>query len=164
MAATPNLILKELLEDFGTAMLVTRNAEDELRARPMAIAEVEADGTLWFATDRHAGKIQELAADSRVVLTMQSSLKFISLSGTASTVEDRAKIKRLWKSIWSVWFPGGEDDPNLLLLRVTGHEGEYWDNSGISGLKYLIAAGKALLQGTQPDIENDPKIHGKVIL
>jgi hypothetical protein len=42
--------------------------------------------------------------------------------------------------------------------------GEYWDNSGTSGVKYLVEAGKALRTGTRPDVDRDPKVHGKVEL
>ncbi|MBA3480646.1 MAG: hypothetical protein H0T51_02420 [Pirellulales bacterium] len=42
--------------------------------------------------------------------------------------------------------------------------GEYWDNSGLSGVKYFIEAGKAYLSGTKPDVAGDPRIHGKVNL
>lgn len=61
-------------------------------------------------------------------------------------------------------FPGGKDDPSIVLLRVDVTAGEYWDNSGTSGLKYLIEAGKALVTGDRPDLGNDPKVHGKVNL
>ncbi|WP_422930242.1 pyridoxamine 5'-phosphate oxidase family protein [Singulisphaera sp. PoT] len=162
--ATTENKLQELLEDFSDAMLGTRSLEGQLRARPMALAEVEDDGTLWFITDRHSGKVDELASDNHVVVTMQSRSKFVSLSGKASPVEDRDRVERLWKVEWKVWFPGGKDDPNILLLRVDGERGEYWDNSGTKGIKYLIEAGKALATGTRPHVEGDPKIHGKVDL
>jgi hypothetical protein len=84
--------------------------------------------------------------------------------GKATPVDDRARIAKLWKVEYKVWFPGGQDDPEIVLLRVDGAIGEYWDNSGTSGLKYLVEAGKALLSGTRPDADNDPKIHGKVDL
>lgn len=61
-----------------------------------------------------------------------------------------------------MWFPGGKDDLNLVLLRVNGTAGEYWDNSGTSGLKYLIEAGSALITGSRPDVGEDPEVHGKV--
>ena len=164
MATSPELKLNELLNDFAVAMLVTRTPEGSLRGRPMALADVESDGTLWFASDRHSGKIDELESDGHVAVTMQSSSKFVSLTGTATTVDDRAKVASLWKTAWSVWFPGGKDDPNLVLLKVDGDAGEYWDNSGTSGVKYLIQAGKALITGNRPDVDDDPKIHGKVEL
>lgn len=164
MTTSPDTKLRELLEEFGVAMLVTRTADGSLRGRPMALAEVEPGGTLWFATDRHSGKVDELARDGHVVVTMQSRTKFVSLSGMAAAVDDRERISRLWEAEWKVWFPGGKDDPNIVLLRVDGSAGEYWDNSGTSGLKYLIEAGKALLTGSRPDVEGDPKVHGKVDL
>lgn len=162
MATNPEIKLRELVDEFGVAMLVTRASGGQLRARPMALAEAPPDGTLWFATGRNTGKVDELAQDDRVVVTMQSTTKFVSLSGTAATVEDREKISRLWKAEWKVWFPGGKDDPDLVLLRVDVRSGEYWDNSGTGGLKYLIEAGRALVTGTRPDVGDDPKVHGKV--
>jgi general stress protein 26 len=163
MPTTPEKF-RALLEEFGLAMLVTRTPAGTLRARPMALAEAEADGTVWFATDRHSGKVEDLAQDSHAAVTMQSSTKFVSLSGTASIVDDRERVRRLWKAQWKVWFPGGQDDPNLVLLKLAGSTGEYWDNSGTAGLKYLVEAGKALLTGTKPDVGGDPKVHGKVDL
>jgi general stress protein 26 len=164
MSTAPEVKLRELLQEFGVGMLVTRTPQGQLRGRPMALAEVEADGSLWFATDRHSGKVDELAADPHAVVTMQAGAKYVSLSGTARPVDDRERVRRLWKAEWKVWFPGGADDPNLLLLKVDGRAGEYWDNSGVGGVKYLIEAGKALLSGSRPEVGDDPKVHGKVAL
>jgi general stress protein 26 len=67
MATSPDRKLHDLLEDIGVAMLVTRTPEGQLRGRPMALAEVEPDGTLWFITGKHSAKVDELAADSHAV-------------------------------------------------------------------------------------------------
>ena len=157
--------LRELLSDFDSAMLVTRTASGELRSRPMAVADVEPDGCLWFVTERHSGKLEEIALDDHVNVAMQSRWKFVSISGRAVAVDDARKVADVWNEAWRVWFPGGKDDPSLVLLKVQGDEGEYWDNSGVSGIKYLIAAGKAYLSGTKPrEVEGDPKVHGKVAM
>ena len=161
---TPEVKMRELLEEFGIAMLITRTQDGQLRGRPMAVAEVQPDGTLWFLTDRHSGKVYELEQDSHVAVTMQSRARFASLSGTISPVEDGDKVSQLWKLEWNVWFPGGKNDPSLLLLRFEGKEGEYWDNSGISGVRYLIEMGKGLLTRSRPDVDSDPKLHAKVKL
>jgi general stress protein 26 len=164
MTTTSDDKLQELLKDFSIAMLVTRTTEGRLRSRPMAVADVQPDGTLWLLTDRNSGKLDEIAADQHVNVSAQSSSKFLSFSGIASGVDDRKKVAELWKESWRVWFPGGKDDPSLILVKIRGEMGEYWDNSGTSGIKYLIEAGKAYLCGTRPHLENDPKIHGKVAL
>lgn len=156
--------LHELLEGFDAAMLVTSTPEGRLRSRPMALADVDPDGTLWFLTQRGSPKMAEIARDEQVNVAMQSTLKFVSITGTATPIVDRQKIDELWNEAWKTWFPGGKDDPKLVLLRVDPESGEYWDNSGSSGIKYLIEAGKAYLSGTRPDVEHDAKIHGKVEL
>lgn len=164
MSTTECNKLHELLHDFDTAMLVTRSEQGELRSRPMALADIDGDGVLWFITQRMSGKVEEIADDSRVNVAMQSKTRFVSISGRATVVESREKIAELWNEAWKIWFPEGQDDPTLILLRVAGDSGEYWDNSGTSGVKYLIEAGKAYLTGTKPDVADDPKIHGRVRL
>lgn len=144
-------------------MLVTRSTAGELRARPMAVAQVEADNDLWFVTGTGSGKMDEIAADPHVCVTFQSSSQFLSLSGQATLVRDRQKIDQLWNEAWKVWFPEGKQDPSLALLRVEAHEGEYWDRSGVEGLKYLFQAGKAYLQGTRPETDQQQQ-HRKVDL
>lgn len=153
----------ELLVGFDNAMLVTRSTAGELRARPMAIAQVEADNDLWFVTGMDSGKIDEIAGDAHVCVTFQSGSQFASLSGRASVVRDAKKIDQLWNEAWKVWFPEGKSDPSLVLLRVEGQEGEYWDRSGVRGLKYLFQAGKGYLQGTRPEIDQQQQ-HRKIDL
>jgi general stress protein 26 len=156
--------LHDLLADFDTAMLVTRTPEGQLRSRPMAVAAVEPDGALWFMTQRDSAKVTEIEHYHEVNVAFQSKLKFVSISGSGYVVEDRQKVDELWNEAWKHWFPGGKDDPQLMLVCVDGATGEYWDNSGASGIKYLIEAGKAYLSGTRPNVERDPAIHAKVNL
>ncbi len=54
MPTLPDTKLHELLDDFGAAILATRTDDGQLRARPMALAEVESDGTMWRLTDRQS--------------------------------------------------------------------------------------------------------------
>ena len=151
--------LIDLVHDFDTAMLVT-NTDAGLHSRPMAIAEATDEGDLWFVTDRHSGKIADLILDRDVAITMQGGNKFVALSGECRVVDDRTKVNELWQESWKVWFPKGADDPAITLLKVESKHGEYWDNSGVEGLKYLIKAGKAYLQGERA--ETDKAINASV--
>ncbi len=71
-------------------------------------------------------------------------------------------IDRLWSEPWRVWFPDGKDDPNLVLLKVEPTGGEYWDNSGLEGMKYVFEGLKAVLKGERP--ETDATQHAKVAM
>ena len=152
--------LYELIKTFKTAMLVTASREGTMRARPMAVAEMKPDADAYFATAIDSPKIDEIEANSRVLVTFQSSTQFAMIEGRASVVRDRAFIERLWQSDWKVWFPKGKDDPSLCILKVTGVSAEYWDNSGFKGLKYVFEGLKAVLQGRKP--ETDAGQHAKV--
>lgn len=154
--------LIDLIKDFENAMLVTRSHDGTLVARPMAVADATESGDLWFVTDRHSGKITDLTVDADVAVTMQSDRKFVTLSGKCRVVDDPSKIESLWKEVWKVWFPEGKTDPSLVLLKVETTHGEYWDNSGMAGLKYLITAGKAYLQGERPSV--DESVNASVTL
>ena len=147
--------LMDMMDNFDTAMLVTHHPTHGLDARPMAIAGLEEDGSLWFATKKHSGKMIDIKADSHAAVTLQGGQRFISMSGTIRVVEDRARIEELWQESWKVWFPGGKSDPSLTLLHLLPSHGEYWDNSGFQGVKYLVKAGKAYVQGDTPDTSRD---------
>jgi general stress protein 26 len=143
-------------------MLVSHESDIGLHARPMAIAELKPDTEAYFATDRRSPKIAEISRDPNVLLTFQNASEYASLSGRAFVVTDRSTIERLWSNAWRVWFPGGKDDPNLVLLKVEPISGEYWDNSGIEGLKYVFEGLKAVLKGERP--ETDRTQHAKVAM
>lgn len=161
-AESQEQMLHDLLEDFDTAMLVTHAPSGALHSRPMAVAKVDPDGDLWFVTDRSSGKMDDIHADAQVNVSMQGGGKFVSLSGQAQVVEDRAKVEEVWNEHMRVWFSAGKDDPRLVLLRVDAREGEFWDNSGLNAIKYLFKAGRAYLRGDRPT--NDRTEHGKVKL
>jgi general stress protein 26 len=155
--------LTTLLSHFDAAMLVTRSA-DGMRARPLSIARSQDDGALYFSTAIDSPKVQELEADPHVNVVMQDRRRFVSLSGTAKVVRDRALIAQLWRSSWKVWFPKGKDDPSLCLLRIDPTEAAYWDMSGSAGVRYLFGMAKAYVTGKRPPSDEDQRHTARVKL
>jgi len=155
--------LRELLESFDTAMLITKHGAsgEGDHARPMAIAEIEGASTIWFVTSTASPKAKELVADCRVAITCQSDKKYLAMSGVATLVTDRAKIAQLWKESWKVWFPDGKDAPDIGLVRVTVHDAEFWDNAGMKGVRYVFEAVRAYIAGekVKDSVEGQ---HGRV--
>jgi general stress protein 26 len=154
--------LYDLIKDFNTAMLVTHGANGAMHGRPMRVAQLKPDADAYFATSIDSPKAKEIEADPRVLVLFQSTAKFAAIEGKATIVRDRALIEKLWVKEWSVWFPGGKDDPSLVLLKVDSSSGEYWDNSGLQGLQYLFKGLKAILNKEKPEV--DEKVHAKVAL
>ena len=153
-----------LLCGFDTAMLVTHSDDGELRARPMAIAQVDDNCRVWFLTKEETGKVHEIEADRRVNVSCQRERDlFLSLTGRGHLDRDREKLNELWRDTYKVWFPDGKDDPELVLLAVEPEEGEYWDQQGMKKIQYLFQSAKALATGTEPKVEEGEQ-HGRVRL
>ena len=153
-----------LLRQFHTAMLVTHVGGDQLRARPMAVAHVEDDGKVWFLSGDDTAKTHEIETDTRVHIVCQHDRSaYLSLDGLAELSHDRAKIAEVWQEPYKVWFPGGKDDPSIVLIGVTPVTGEYWDNEGQHKLKYLFEAVKAYVTKTVPEVKEGEQ-HGRVEL
>jgi general stress protein 26 len=150
--------LRELIQDIDFAMLTTISG-DKLRSRPMSTQEVEFDGDLWFFTSDNTHKVEEIERDNRVNVAYAApeSNTFISVSGRADLVKDRAKIEELWNPIYKAWFPEGLDDPHLALLKIEVEEAEYWDSPS-SKIVQIAGFLKALATGQ----EADGGEHGKV--
>lgn len=153
---------REILSKFDTAMLITRRPGIEFHGRPMAIAQIESDGTLWFVTSIDAPKLMELATDPYALVCMQSSSRFVTVNGKIDIVRDQKKIEQLWRESFRMWFDG-KQDPKMVLLRLTPFEGEYWDQSGIRGLKYAFKAAKAIVKDERIEpIAAEPEMHANV--
>ena len=154
----------DLLAKFETAMLCTHTAKGNLRGRPMALAGVDDDSTVWFFTGVESGKVEEIVLDTHVAVVCQKDRDlYVSLSGKATLLRDKDKINELWQESFKTWFPGGKDDPNLAVVSVTPEEGEYWDNEGFKKIRYLFEAAKAYATGHTPQIDEGEQ-HGKVKL
>lgn len=152
----------ELLRGFDTATVITRTRAGNLHGRPMAVADASEDGTLWFITNVDSTKVLEIRDDSRGMVSLQKDHTFATINGHFELVADRAKVDQLWKEAYRVWFDS-KGDPELVLLRFTPFDAEYWDNTGTHGVKHAFEAMKAYLSGQKIDpAEYDPDAHARV--
>lgn len=155
--------LDELINDFQTAMLVTRSIEGKLRARPMAIARHADGGTLYFATRADDGKLEEILNSPDVAVTMQGDGEYLSISGRARIQTDQLIAEELWSESMRLWFPEGSSDEQLTIIVVEPQCAEYWDRTGLRRLEFLWEAGKALL-ASRKAADSELGGHGKVKL
>jgi general stress protein 26 len=147
----PKAHLWEMIGKFATAILVTRTNGGRMRGRPLSLASAHDGGKLYFATSVDSSKVDEIGEDAEVLVTLQDSTRYVSISGTARISRDRGLIARLWSEGWRIWFPEGQGDPSLAIVEVTPHEAEYWDQSGARGIKYALEMVKAYATRTTPE-------------
>lgn len=122
--------LAELAKGIRIAMLTTVDEEGHFISVPMAQQEVEFDGDLWFFAERDSRVVRNITLNPHVGVTLSSSDTWISIDGDGEVVQDPAKARELWNSWVEAWLPQGPDDPNVVLIKVTGHGAEYWDTPG----------------------------------
>ncbi len=145
------------MADRHTCMLVDHDA-GRLRARPMAPVARQEDDAIWFVTDVHGAKDDEIRANPQVCVVFSEPNQhfFLSVSGTADVVRDTAKLKQIWNPAMEAYFPGGPDDPNAILLRVRPEQAEAWqgDSTLVSGFKMAAA----ILGDRRPDLGENVKV------
>jgi general stress protein 26 len=142
--------LAKLIKGVEVAMLTTQDDDGTFRSRPMAATQTEFDGTLWFFTQASSHKVHEIDREHQVNLSYADpgGNRYVSVSGLATLVRDRAKIDQLWSPVLKAWFPDGKDDPDIALLRVEVSKAEYWDTPS-STLVRLVGFTRAMLTGNQ---------------
>ena len=83
--------------------------------------------------------------------------RWVSVSGSARLVEDRARVQEMWSPLYQAWFDGA-DDPDLVLLHVDAHSADYWDadSNRIVRLARLVTAA---VTGGDPDTGDRGTLH-----
>lgn len=124
-------LLKEKIEDVRICMFTTLSLSDEFSSRPMATANVEDDGSIWFFTNEYSLKNAEISKENRVMLVYSnpSNNTYMYVNGKAELVENVEKRSAYFSIMVKAWFPKGLEDPGLALIKVTPDVAEYWDSS-----------------------------------
>jgi general stress protein 26 len=150
--------LWSLITDVKVSMLTSEDGP-HLRARPMVAAQKDFDGTLFFFTRVHAHKVDEVTQRSRVCVTYADPEKqnYVSLSGTATVIQDEELVKAHWSEGMRTWFPKGVDDPEIAVLKVDVEQAEYWDAPS-STMVYLYGYAKAVTTGKAPKPGENEKV------
>ncbi|MGU3496796.1 pyridoxamine 5'-phosphate oxidase family protein [Xanthobacteraceae bacterium A53D] len=145
------------MADRRACMLIDSD-QGRLRARPMAPVVREDEGVVWFVTDANAAKDDEIRQEPQVCLAFadEGDHFYLSVSGHAEVIRDQAKLKEIWSTPMEAFFPGGPEDPNAILIRVTPEQAEIWkgDSTLVSGFKMAAA----ILQERRPDLGDHAKM------
>ncbi|HYF52907.1 MAG TPA: pyridoxamine 5'-phosphate oxidase family protein [Salinarimonas sp.] len=152
--------LYDLVKDVQICMFTTVDEDGTLRSRPMHNQTIDENGDFWFFTKVPSGKTAEIRKDQQVNLAFSNPSKqdYVSVSGTAEIIRDRAAIDKHWSEPLRTWFPEGKDDPAIGLIRVRPTSGEYWDSPS-STMLHLYGYVKAVVTGTPPKGGDEGKVN-----
>jgi len=123
--------LDELIKNIDYGMFTTVNDDGSLHSYPMSKSGgINSDATIWFFTYSDSHKVTEVEHYPQVNVSFVSSeqQRFVSISGSSQVVQDRNKMRELWKPELQTWFPKGLDEPNIALLKVNINQVNYWDS------------------------------------
>ena len=146
--------VRDLIRSTRLAMLTSVDPDGRLVSKPMATQDAEFSGVVWFIAERDSHKVRNIAANPAVNVAYASNDSWVSLSGTAEVVDDQAKLAELWNAFTGAWLEGGPENPNNILIRVTGDSAEYWDSPG-SKVTQVANLVKAKVTGKTFDAENE---------
>ena len=150
--------LYEMIDDVGTAMLVTET-DNDLRSRPMTGKLYRDSGEIWFLTESRSGKVQEISDDMTSNLTYACPEKetYISITGTAALSRDAGKIDDMWGPWAKATLQCEKDDPKVAAIRFKPQVAEYW-SSPSSPLVQAWELAKANITDEQPDMGTNKTI------
>jgi general stress protein 26 len=159
--------LYRLIEGIEIAMFTTRRADGRLVSRPMATQARSPGADLWFVTDKSTDKLDELRADPQVNVAYYNmkSREYVSVSGTARVVDDRDRIRELYRPDWKAWFPGDDqksgtpDDPRITLIAVEASTAVYLKVDKPKPV-VLFEVVKGMVTGATPDIGEVQQLSG----
>ena len=109
-----------LLSAYRTALFTTLGPDGHFHCRPMAMHQTVRGEEIWFATSAGAKKCKDLASEPRCALAFFDAEGggTISLSGVGEVIRDKKLLQELWNPSWARWFPGGQQQRDVALIRV----------------------------------------------
>jgi len=127
MTDTPELKHKFWIKLADSPFLFLQLDADPHTAVPMtAQLDKNADSEIWFFLSR--GHAFAAGGPATATFADKGHDLFARFQGVLTPELSRERLDKQWSSAVEAWFPGGKDDPDLLMLRMdlTG-EAEIWN-------------------------------------
>jgi len=131
-----NKIMKEIkLDDISAkmrkldiCMMTTQSINGDLTSRPMSNnGDVEYDGNSYFFSLEESDVVKELKENNTVNLSFQGRhYVYISISGKAKLVKDKAALEEHWLDELEKWFEDGVNTPGIIMIHVKAESIKFW--------------------------------------
>lgn len=121
---------QELRKKFWEAMTESPIVMLQLKSDPESAAPMtaqldkDANSAIWFFTSR-TNRFAAMGTANAILESKGHDL-FASFDGILSEETSAERLKKHWNNFVAAWFPGGKDDPDLLMLRMDLGEASIW--------------------------------------
>jgi general stress protein 26 len=115
-----------------TRMMSNLRNKEENPACAELLEPDKKDFVVYFATGTSSVKMQQIRANSKVsaYLCDRGEFHTLMLSGEIEEITDRGFKKQLWQDGWEVHWPGGGDDPEFTVLKLSPAFAKGWYKKG----------------------------------
>lgn len=122
---------REMTQQATWCWVATVANEKEVHTRVVYPYPISSDWHVRFMTDRRTRKVAELRSTKWLTLSYLCDTKedtgYVNVSG-APTILDSVQLKQeLWKESSHLYFPGGPEDPNVVVIDVAIAKIELWN-------------------------------------
>ncbi len=85
------------------------------------LAQYKKDFAIYFITSRSSTKMQQIQANPKVSAYLCNPGEFhtLMLGGEIEEITDKEFKKQLWQKGWEMHWPGGADDPEFTVLKLS---------------------------------------------
>jgi len=146
-----------LAERIGICMFITWDGERQ-RARPVVARVHREDHAIYFLTDEHGAKDDQIRQFPIVSLAFSDTQAndYVAITGRAEVSNDRARISELFSSAFDKPWWDSEDDPAIRLITFSPEDAEVWTGKGRlrTGVALIVAA----ISGSQPNLGVNTKV------
>lgn len=123
-------IARDTVDQVRFCFAITQGLDGEANARVVEPAKPDDAWHIWFMTSRASRKIKELEADARLVLAYQYDPDgtCVTLHGGAAISDDVGFKQKVWTENSARWYPGGPEDPNVVIVTFEPDRMEMWSS------------------------------------
>ncbi len=150
----PAELKKEFWKELASSPFVMLQLDnDSDSAAPMtAQLDEDAEHELWFYT-RRDGHFAKLGPATATFASTGHNL-FARFHGVLTEETSRERRAEHWSNIVEAWFPRGQDDPGLLMLRMALGDASIWDSDlGLVGTAKMFLGMDAREEAQRNQVE-----------
>jgi len=88
----------------------------------------KGDFVIYFATSKSSTKMQQIRANPKVSAYLCNPAEFrtLMLAGEIEEIKNEEFKKQLWQDGWEIHWPGGAEDPEFVVLKLSPTFAKGW--------------------------------------